>query len=220
MEWLQSSHPMGDLPWLDPEHNPESIIDHTQSTPTLHVPPSSQASPGPSRFTSKSLIEFSPNVPEPEKELMINRLKGYTLSVPTPYDISNFHEHTTTHPSPKHPTTPDSYPRTYQSSRQTQEKRPRSSTKSTSSIQSNKSPTMFYSAPDFSSEASPPEQIITQQSSSSMFLPRGLSTGPQMVPRSRPSPIQTLLNQLSGGESGQEDQAPDLEMDMFDISLI
>ena len=96
------------------------------------------------------------------------------------------------------------------------------------------SPTKFFSAPDFSSEVSPSDanqqfddgaqlsQGIPLHTSSSMFIPRGLSSGPHLVtrPGAQPSPIQTLFSQLSQASlSQQEDQAPDLDMDLYDITI-
>jgi len=83
------------------------------------------------------------------------------------------------------------------------------------------SPTKFYTAGDTESMSSHSDsEDIEKDPSSMMFLPRGFSAGPQLAsPGYSQSPIQHLLNQLSGAESEQEDQAPDLEIDPYEINI-
>lgn len=85
------------------------------------------------------------------------------------------------------------------------------------------SPTLYYSANRLSTtEDDIDESGVIRQSSSSVFIPRGLSSGPhrfhERLVSTSSSPLEKLLHQLSG-ESGQEDQAPELEMDLYDIPV-
>ncbi|XP_064382504.1 uncharacterized protein LOC135331315 isoform X2 [Halichondria panicea] len=216
---LQSSPAKGDHPWLGPSNDSWNAV-HTESTPTIHTD-SRAHQISPSEASSNSLIQLSPSHPSP-----LN-LTEFVMSEPTIYDISHFHqrcETTNPHKSNAVPlqytTTVDKHTEEFITSQSYQNE--------TERIQSPK----FYSAPEFSSAVSTTEhsEMIMRYSSSSVFLPRGFSAGPQMntfalAPQLSPiqrlapqlSPIQRLLNKLSGDESEQEDQAPELEMDMYDV---
>ena len=221
---LQSSQAMDDLPWLSPENDSWNA----QYSPTVHTDSCSHQI-SPSQFSSKSLIQFSPSHPSP-----LNRT-DVVMSEPTRYDTSHFHQkpssdHDMTLPACSRskrcratsPNKSNAVPLQY-IDKHTKVLEPMSDTTSQNDTECIQSPD-FYSAKEFSLAVSTTEhsEMILRHSSSSVFLPRGFSTGPQMntfALAPQLSPIQRLLNELGEDESEQEDQAPELEMDMYDIII-
>lgn len=243
MPWIQPSHEVGDLPWLDPNFSNNNTPSFSRHSSIAQVHGHSSGSQIEDRSLPENNIggqvaeQMGYTISEPTKYDISNFHSPGCIN-----DILNLdpQPQVTPHPletnsSVLHSCRTHSLPyitiATAEQNYDTQ-----NDYSNSSPIQHTiQSPTKFFSAPDFSSEVSPSDANhdggqptqgsdgkMPIQSSSSMFIPRGLSSGPQLLarPGAQSSPIQTLFSQLSQASlSQQEDQAPDLEMDLYDIAI-
>ena len=208
-------YPVGGLPWLDPEYDSRHV-NGVYSTPNFQT---DSASWSPSKRISNNLIQFSP---DRTAHSIINQ-KGYAVS-----ELPHSKRKNSTPPassSPGHYESSNGFSPTFVRLHYTTTvDEPTNKLVSMSSGPEVASPTKYYSANSENDVVDQPG-VILQQSSSSVFIPRGLSGGLQSL-RSRSAtisatPLERLWHQLSGDieESEEEDQAPELEMDMYDIHV-
>ncbi len=213
--WHQPLHPMGDLPWLNLEYN-SSNTNRVHSTPNLCTDSSSHQNSS-AKLSSKSLIQFSPDVSNKATHKLVNR-KGFTISEPAQLNLHSGTALPTSSPCTHYGSPSGFTSNSVHLDYTTTVDQHTMNLTHMSDEPEMQSPTTYYSANKASTEDDVVEPGVVRQSSSSLFIPRGFSSGPQNLIPARSSPIERLLRQLSG-ESGQEDQAPELEMDMYDIHV-